>query len=121
MLKVKKETDDIYGVQVHFFLTRGDSCYIYITPKKNGQPISFDLIDKCVFKLSTLQNVLEFEKELELASSGDKYLLRLTPEETYNFKVGSHIYEIKYKLNDEEDMNTANRWTFDITPTILTT
>lgn len=115
MFKCVIEQDKYNNNQKKYFLTQGDSCVIYATPYKNGQPLDVELVEKCKFKLSDLEYAQEFEKEMPL--EGDKFVLRLTSEETKKFAVASHIYEIEYTLIGGA-VQTPNQWKFVITEQI---
>lgn len=111
MLKTVIENDKYGKSQTRYYLTQGDSCTIYTTPYKDGERLSVDLVIKCVFKLSNDEYKQEFEKELEL--DGDKFVLKLTHEETSGFDIATHIYEIEYTLAGGE-VQTPHQWKFDI-------
>ena len=48
---------------------------------------------------------------------GDKFVLRLTHDETSKFAIETHMYEIEYTLLGGA-VNTPNQWKFDITDQI---
>lgn len=117
MFRAKIEEDKTFDKkQTHYYLTQGDSCVIYATPYKDGEKLPLDYVERCVFKLSNDANILEFEKELVL--EGEKFVLRLTHEETTEFTVEDHTYEIEYTLIGGA-VQTPNRWTFTIEDQII--
>ena len=111
MFKAVIETDRYSRSQTHYYLTQGDSCTIYSTPYKDGEKLSIDAVEKCIFKLSNQDYQQEFEKEL--IAEQDKFVLRLTHDETTNFSIDTHIYEIEYTLVGGA-VQTPNQWRFDI-------
>ena len=115
MFKAVKETDKYGKVQTHFYLTQGDTCVIRSTPYKDGQKLEPDKVEKCLFKLSDTEYVEQFQKEMVL--EGDKFVLRLTHDETSKFAIETHMYEIEYTLLGGA-VNTPNQWKFDITDQI---
>lgn len=117
MFKAVQETDRYNNPQVHYYLTQGDSCTIRSTPYKDGQILSPDSIEKCVFKLSDDSYVEEFSKELP--EEDGKYVLRLTSEESAYLEIATHIYEFEYTLVGGE-VHTPNQWEFDIVDQIVT-
>ena len=60
--------------------------------------------------------VEEFRKEMQLED--DKFVLRLTSEETSKFTIDTHLYEIEYTLVGGA-INTPNQWKFDILDQII--
>lgn len=116
MFKYIKETDKYGKQQVKYYLTQGDSLVLYARAFKNGEPIPFSQIEKCIFKLSSISYEKEFEKEL--VGEGDKYVLRLSSEETKSFEAGSHIYEIEYTLLGGA-VQTPNQWKFIVLDQIV--
>lgn len=116
MFKAVKETDKYDVSQTHFYLTQGDSATIYSTPYKDGVLLEPELVEKCVFKLSTQEYIEEFSKELVFQEG--KFVLRLTSDETSKFAIGKHIYEIEYTLAGGTT-NTPNQWKFDILDQIV--
>lgn len=116
MFKSVREEDKYGKTQVRFYLTQGDSAVIYSTPYKDNMKLNVDLVDKCIFKLSNQNYEEEFRKDMFLEN--DKFVLRLTSEETTKFSVDTHIYEIEYTLNGGI-VNTPNQWKFDITDQII--
>lgn len=118
MFRMLMENDTTYNKkQAHFYLTQGDSCTIYLTPKKDGSVIDHNLIIKCLFKLSDDADNLEFEKQLTYDAQNEHYVLYITPEESAVFDIADHVYEFEYTLSGGE-VNTPNRWTFTITDQI---
>ena len=112
MFKSQKEPTNNMGEQIHYYLTQGDSCTIYATPRNNnGDPLPISDFSKCVFKLSDMDYVQEFSKDLDII--GGEFVLRLTAEETQNFSVATHIYEFEYILTSGE-VQTPNQHKFDI-------
>lgn len=111
MFKAVIETDKYGKSQTHYYLTQGDSCTIYSTPYKDGEKLSIDAVEKCLFKLSNSEYEQEFEKEL--VAENDKFVLRLTHDETQNFEIAKHIYEIEYTLVGGA-VQTPNQYTFEI-------
>ena len=118
MFKSTIETDKYGDNQKHYYLTQGDSFTIYATPKKDGQAISLDLISVCKFKLSDSAYVKEFEKELTKNETAKRFELNVTSEESTNFDVASHIYEIEYTFKDGI-VQTPNQWKFDVLDQIV--
>ena len=117
MFKAQKEPTNNMGEQIHYYLTQGDSCTIYATPRDNkGQKLPISDFKKCVFKLSNMDYEQEFSKEL--TTLGEDFVLRLTAEETQNFSVTTHIYEFEYILTSNE-VQTPNQHKFDILPQIV--
>lgn len=115
MFKAVKETDKLGNAQTHYYLTQGDSCTIRSTPYKNGEMVDVSEVQSCRFKLGNLDHKQEFEKELVL--SGDHFVLKLTHEDTKDFDVAQHLYEIEYTMTDG-DVQTPHSWKFDITDQI---
>ena len=111
MFKSTTETDKYGNSQKHYYLTQGDSCTITSTPYKNGEIVNVSEIQKCLFKLATSEYVREFEKELSL--SGDHFVLKLTHDDTKDWDVTQHLYEIEYTMKDG-DVQTPHSWKFDI-------
>jgi hypothetical protein len=111
MFKAVIEEDKQGRSQTHYYLTQGDSCVIYATPYKDGAKLPVDMVEKCLFKFSDSDYAEEFEKELEL--DGDKFVLRLTTEETAELSVDTHYYEVEYTLAGGA-VQTPNQWKFDI-------
>lgn len=116
MLKKVIETDKLEFNQAHFYLTQGDSATIYSYPKKDGELIDFELIEKCLFKLSNSDYKEIFTKEL--IKDTDKFILELTHEDTTSIPVDTYIYEIEYTFVDGT-VNTPNQWKFDILEQII--
>ena len=111
MFKAVKETDKYGKVQTHFYLTQGDTCVIRSTPYKDGQKLSADQVEKCLFKLSDTEYVEQFQKEM--VSEDNKFVLRLTHDETSKFAIETHIYEIEYTLLGGA-VNTTDQWKFEV-------
>ena len=118
MFKAVVETDKYGKNQKHYYLTQGDSATIYSKPYKNGELVDISLVDNCVFKLSDSDYKQEFSKVLELDSVNGRFVLNLTSEETTNFLVDQHFYEIQYTLIGGE-VQTSNSWKFDIVDQIV--
>lgn len=116
MFKREIETDKFGNNQSHFYLTQGDSCTIYSTPYKNCEKLPVSEVEKCIFKLSNSDYVEEFRKEMQLED--DKFILRLTSEETGKFTIDTHLYEIEYTLVGGA-INTPNQWKFDVLDQII--
>lgn len=116
MFKSVIETDRYGRSQTKYYLTQGDSATIYATPYKDGEKLALGKIEKCLFKLSNYTYKEEFQKEM--VSDGEKFVLRLTPEETAKFKVDTHFYEIEYTLIGGA-VNTPNQWKFVVTDQIV--
>ena len=117
MFKSKQEIDKLGRPQVHFYLNQGDNCTIRSTPCKcDGEKVPVENVVKCMFKLSDYDYKQEFEKEMTL--DNDNFVLNLTHEETANFAVDRHIYEIEYTLIGDV-VNTPNQWYFDIVDQII--
>ena len=111
MFKSVKETDKYGNEQTHYYLTQGDSCTITSTPYKDGEMVDVSEVSECKFKLASLDYNKEFGKDLYL--SGDHFVLKLTHEDTKDWAVGQHIYEIEYLMKDD-DVQTPHSWKFDI-------
>lgn len=117
MFKSREETDKRGCKQLYYYLTQGDSCTIYATPKNNnGDKLPISDFQKCVFKLSNIDYEQEFIKEL--TTLGDDFVLRLTAEETQNFSIDVHMYEFEYTLTSGE-VQTPNQYKFEILPQIV--
>lgn len=116
MFKAIIETDKYEKEQVKYYLTQGDSLVIYAKPYKDGEILPVEQVEKCTFKLSNLDYEQEFVKEMPLM--GDKFVLRLTSEETATFEVETHIYEIEYTLVGGA-VQTPNQWKFVIVDQIV--
>lgn len=116
MFKSVKETDKYERAQTRYYLTQGDSATIRSTPYKDGEKLSVANVEKCIFKLSDSDYNEEFRKEMVL--EGDKFVLRLTSDETGKFSIDTHIYEIEYTLVGGT-VNTPNQWKFDIIDQIV--
>ena len=118
MFRAVTETDKTYNkIQKHYYLTQGDSKTIRSTPKDSAGNVIMPIdINKCIFKISDLDNNEELKKELP--EEDGKYVCRLSSEDTAKLEVGKHIYEFEYTLVGGE-VNTPNRWYFDITDQIL--
>lgn len=117
MFKAVKETDKFGKQQTHYYLTQGDSCTIYARPIQKGVPMPVSDVEKCIFKMSDLSYVEEFSKECFVQE--DKFVLKLTHEETSKFEIAQHIYEFEYTLSGGE-VATPNQWKFDIIDQIIT-
>lgn len=115
MFKSEIVTDKYGNKQVNFILTQGDTATIKSTPKKNNEPINFDLVDKCLFKLSASDYVEIMSKEFTRGE--DKYSVTLETEETSILPVEKLIYEVEYIFTDGT-VNTPNKGTFEITDQI---
>lgn len=111
MFKSVVEIDKFGNEQKHYYLTQGDSCTITSTPYKNGELVEVSKVSGCKFKFASLDYKREFEKELSLAN--DHFVLKLTHEDTKDFGVGQHLYEIEYTMTDG-DVQTPHSWKFDI-------
>ena len=111
MFKSVIEIDKYGNEQKHYYLTQGDSCTITATPYKNDEKVDVAEVSGCTFKLATLDYKREFKKELSL--SGDHFVLKLTHEDTKDWAVGQHYYEIEYLMQDN-DVQTPHSWKFDI-------
>ena len=116
MFKTVQETDKQGRTQIKYFLAQGDSLPIYSKPFRNGEPLDLSLVEHCIFRLSNSDYEQEFKKDLEL--DVDKFVLRLTSEETKNFSVDTHFYEIEYTLVGGA-VQTTNQWKFIITDQII--
>lgn len=105
-------TTDKYGIShKDFYLTQGDTATIKSTPTQNGVPIDFDLIDKCLFKISD-----EDYKELlnkQFTREENDYSVTLESEDTYELPVEPLIYEVEYTFVDGT-VNTPNNGKFEI-------
>lgn len=115
MFKAVLETDKYGNPQTRFYLTQGDSCVIRCKPKSDGQPLPLTDVEKCLFKLSDLDYNEEFVKEL--VAEDDRFVLRLSTNETKNFSIDSHIYEFEYTLIGGA-VQTPNQWRFEVTDQI---
>ena len=111
MFKSVVELDKFENEQKHYYLTQGDSCTITATPYRDGEKVDVSEVAKCVFKLATLDYKREFTKELSL--SGDHFVLKLRHDDTKDWSVGQHYYEIEYTMTDD-DVQTPHSWKFDI-------
>ena len=116
MFKAVKETDKYGKQQTKYYLTQGDSLVIYAKPFRDGQAMSPSFVEKCLFKLSNTSYEQEFEKEM--VRDGDKFVLKLESEETKNFEVDTHIYEIEYTLSGGA-VQTPNQWKFIVLDQII--
>ena len=116
MFKSVKETDKYGKQQTHYYLTQGDSCTIYARPIQKGELVPVENVSRCVFKLSDSSYAKEFEKDCYL--NEDKFVLKLTSEESSRLEVAQHIYEIEYTLVGG-DVATPNQWKFDIIDQIV--
>ena len=118
MFRAITETDKTYGkTQLRILMTQGDSCTIRSTPKTStGETIPAVDIEKCIFKISDLDNVEELRQELSVEDGS--YVCRLASADTYNLEVGKHYYEFEYTLVGGE-VHTPNRWIFEITDQII--
>lgn len=113
MFKSEIENDKYGNSQTKFYLTQGDSCTIYSTPKRDGQAISLSLISEVKFKLSDSNYKQEFVKQLVADTVNNKYILNLTSAETTLFDIATHIYEIEYTFVDGA-VETTNQWKFQV-------
>lgn len=116
MFKAIKETDKYGKTQTKYYLTQGDSLVIYAKPFRDGMPMSPHMVEKCVFKLSNTSYEQEFIKEMVF--DGEKFVLELESEETKNFEVETHIYEIEYTLAGGA-VQTPNQWKFIVLDQIV--
>ena len=116
MFRAVEERDNNGEKIIHYYLTQGDSCKIYSHPKtKDGEKVPLENVEKCIFKLSTPDYIEEFSKEL--VPFDDCMALRLTSEESNEFRLGHHRYEFEYKFLGG-DVETTNIGKFDIEPQI---
>lgn len=107
-----KDTTDRYGnAQKKFYLTQGDTATIKSTPTYNGELIDFDLISKCIFKLSDADYNELFQKEFTREDEG--YSVTLESEDTSSLPIDTLFYEIEYTFVDGT-VNTPNQGDFDI-------
>ena len=111
MFKSVIEIDKFGNEQKHYYLTQGDSCTITATPYKGDEKVDVSEVAECNFKLATLDYKKEFSKKLELA--GDHFVLKLTHDDTKDWSVSQHYYEIEYTMIDN-DVQTPHSWKFDI-------
>lgn len=116
MFKAVKEIDRYGKQQTHYYLTQGDSCTIYARPIQSGQLVPMENIEKCLFKISDSAYTQELLKECYIQE--DKFVLKLTPEESSKLEVGLHIYEFEYTLVGG-DIATPNQWKFNIVDQII--
>lgn len=117
MFKAVREIDKYGDEQVKFILTQGDTAVLWSIPKKDGETISFDLIDKCLLKFSKRDNNKEiFSKEFE---NRDTYFaVRVESWESKELPLETLIYEIEYTFKDGT-VNTPNRYYWTITDQII--
>lgn len=111
MFKAVKEADKYGKQQTHYYLTQGDTCTIYARPVQGGELVPVENVERCVFKLSDSSYSQEFSKECVLRE--DKFVLKLTHEESAKLEIASHIYEFEYTMVGG-DVATPNQWKFDI-------
>ena len=117
MFKAQTETDKFGSTQVRFILTQGDTAVLWSTPKKDGEVINQDLIDKCMLKFSTSDNNKEiFAKEFEKREG--YYAIRLESWESEKLPLERLIYEVEYTFKDGT-VNTPNRYYWTITDQII--
>lgn len=116
MFKSEIVTDKYGNQQTNFILTQGDTATIKSRPTRNKEPISLDLIDKCIFKLSGSDYIEIFSKEFDKGE--DRYSVTLETEETSILPVDKLIYEVEYTFTDGT-VNTPNKGTFEITDQIV--
>lgn len=116
MFKSIVETDKYGKQQKHYYLTQGDSCTIYARPIKNGEVLPLQDVEKCVFKLSDSAYTEEFSKECYIQE--DKFVLKLSSQESALLEIAQHIYEFEYTLVGG-DVATPNQWKFDIIDQIV--
>lgn len=111
-------TTDKYGnSQKKFYLTQGDTATFKSTPKKNGELINFDLIEKCMFKISDSDYTEIFSKEF--TKDTDVFTVTLESEETATLSVDKLIYEIEYTFTDGT-VNTPNQGVLEILDQVRT-
>lgn len=106
------DTTDRYGKsQRNFYLTQGDTATIKSTPTRNGELVDFNLISKCLFKISDSDYNELFQKEFS-RETGD-YSVTLESTETAGLPIDTLIYEIEYTFTDGT-VNTPNQGNFTI-------
>lgn len=114
MYRQEIEIDRDGGEHIHHFLTRGDSLTLYDTLYRDCEELlNLDLVKLGLFKLSDSDYKLIFEKELEKDTDINKYILRLTSDETKQLGVNTYIYELEYTLLGGE-VSTTHQWKFTI-------
>lgn len=112
MLYQEQQENRFEQEQTKFSLIQGDSVVLYVEPyDENNESISLDTIVSCKFKLSDYDFKWEFEKEL--VKEDGVLVLRLTSDETKNFKVDIHHYELEYTFVGGY-VSTPNQWIFEV-------
>lgn len=107
----KTLTDKYGNTQKIFYLTQGDTATFKSTPTKNGELINFDLIEKCVFKISDSDYIEIMQKEF--TPEENVFSVTLSSEDTQSLPVDKLIYEIEYTFTDGT-VNTPNQGTLEI-------
>lgn len=116
MFKSEIVTDKYGNPQTNFILTQGDTATIKSRPTKNKELIKFDLVEKCMFKLSDSDYSEILAKEF--TRGGEIYSVTLESEETTLLPVDKLIYEVEYTFTDGT-VNTPNKGVFEITDQII--
>lgn len=111
---------DAFGIKKkHYYLTQGDSQYIYIVPKNQDGEIVVQNITTCEFKLGNtdLENdkyPIVYSKVLEKQT--DKLVLSLTSEETSGIDVDTYKYQFDFNFIDGSKETVQGFFT--ITPVV---
>lgn len=116
MFKSEIVTDKYGNLQTNFILTQGDTATIKSRPTKNKELINFDLVEKCMFKLSDSDYTEILAKEF--IRGEDRYSVTLETEETTLLPVDKLIYEVEYTFTDGT-VNTPNKGVFEVTDQIV--
>lgn len=101
---VSKLEVDAFGIKrKHYYLTQGDSQYIYIVPKNQNGEVVVDNIDTCEFRLGKTEVIndkypIVYSKLLE--KENDKLVLRLDSEETSEIDVDTYKYQFDFNFVD---------------------
>jgi len=111
MLFSKIVTNKFGQQQKIFYLTQGDTATFESFPTKDGQLINFDLIEKCLFKISDSDYKEILQKEFDKGVT--KFTVTLESEDTFNLPVDKLIYEVEYTFIDGT-VNTPNQGTLQI-------
>ena len=111
MLYQSQEENRFEIEQTRMSLIQGDSVVLYVEPYDGEEAIPLDKIESCKFKLSDYDFKEEFVKEL--VKEDGVLVLRLTSEETKDFKVDIHHYELEYTLIGGF-VTTPNQWIFEV-------
>ena len=76
-------------------ILQGDSYFIGIRIKVNGEPINIDEVKKIEFTLGSLKKYYDEDVKYD----GENFLFPLSQQETINLQ-GPQIFEVRVKFND---------------------